>query len=125
MPTARPVLLDCDPGHDDAVAILLAAAGATRSTCAPITTVGGNAELQKVTLNARRVLTLAGMTDVPIAAGAAGPRRGDLMTALDVHGESGPRRRRLPEPAMAARHARRARAHGRPGPATVPSPPGR
>ena len=65
-----------------------------------VTTVGGNAELEKVTLNARRVLTLAGVTDVPVAAGAAGPRRGDLMTALDVHGESGLDGAELPEPAM-------------------------
>ena len=66
-----------------------------------MTTVGGNAELEKVTLNARRVLTLAGVTDVPVAAGAAGPRRGDLITALDVHGQSGLDGAELPEPAMA------------------------
>ena len=100
MPTARPVLLDCDPGHDDAVAILLAAGRRDAIDLRAVTTVGGNAELQKVTLNARRVLTLAGVTDVPIAAGAAGPRRGDLMTALDVHGESGLDGADLPEPAM-------------------------
>src|SRR4051794_23134527 len=58
MPT--PVLLDCDPGHDDAIAILLAAAAARRDAVdlRAVTTVGGNAELEKVTLNARRVLTL-------------------------------------------------------------------
>ena len=53
-----------------------------------------------MTLNARRVLTLAGVTDVPVAAGAAGPRRGDLITALDVHGQSGLDGAELPEPAM-------------------------
>jgi inosine-uridine nucleoside N-ribohydrolase len=89
MPTPRPILLDCDPGHDDAVAILLAAGRPDAVEMRAVTTVGGNAELDKVTLNARRVLTLAGVTDVPVAAGAAGPRRGDLMTALDVHGKSG------------------------------------
>jgi pyrimidine-specific ribonucleoside hydrolase len=46
------------------------------------------------------VLTLAAVTDVPVAAGAAGPRRGDLMTALDVHGKSGLDGAELPEPAM-------------------------
>jgi pyrimidine-specific ribonucleoside hydrolase len=101
MPSPLPVLLDCDPGHDDAVAILLAAARPDAIDLRAVTTVGGNAELQKVTLNARRVLTLAGVTDVPVAAGAAGPRRGDLMTALDVHGESGLDGAELPEPAMA------------------------
>ena len=117
MPTARPVLLDCDPGHDDAVAILLAAGRPDAIDLRAVTTVGGNAELEKVTLNARRVLTLAGVTDVPIAAGAAGPRRGDLMTALDVHGESGLDGAELPEPAMALdpRGARRADGRPRPG----------
>ena len=100
MPTPRPVLLDCDPGHDDAVAILLAAGRPDAIELRSVTTVGGNAELEKVTLNARKVLTLAGVTDVPVAAGAAGPRRGDLMTALDVHGKSGLDGAELPDPAM-------------------------
>jgi purine nucleosidase/pyrimidine-specific ribonucleoside hydrolase len=101
MPTPPPVLLDCDPGHDDAVAILLAAGRQDAIDLRAVTTVGGNAELDKVTLNARRVLTLAGVTDVPVAAGAAGPRRGDLITALDVHGQSGLDGADLPEPAVA------------------------
>jgi inosine-uridine nucleoside N-ribohydrolase len=100
MPGAPPILLDCDPGHDDAVAILLAAGRRDAVDLRAVTTVGGNAELAKVTLNARRVLTLAGVTDVPVAAGAAGPRRGDLITALEVHGESGLDGAELPEPAM-------------------------
>jgi pyrimidine-specific ribonucleoside hydrolase len=100
MPTPLPVLLDCDPGHDDAVAILLAAGRPDAIELRAVTTVGGNAELEKVTLNARRVLTLAGVTDVLVAAGAAGPRRGDLMTALDVHGQSGLDGAELPEPAF-------------------------
>jgi inosine-uridine nucleoside N-ribohydrolase len=98
MPT--PVLLDCDPGHDDAIAILLAAGRRDVIDLRAVTTVGGNAELEKVTLNARRVLTLAGVDDVPVAAGAAGPRRGDLVTALEVHGQSGLDGAELPEPAM-------------------------
>jgi inosine-uridine nucleoside N-ribohydrolase len=101
MSAPRPILLDCDPGHDDAVAILLAAGRPDAVDLRAVTTVAGNAELQKVTLNARRVLTLAGATDVPVAAGAAGPRRGDLITALEVHGESGLDGAELPEPAMA------------------------
>jgi purine nucleosidase/pyrimidine-specific ribonucleoside hydrolase len=98
---ARPVLLDCDPGHDDAVAILLAAGRPDAIDLRAVTTVAGNAELEKVTLNARRVMTLAGLTDVPVAAGAAGPRRGELITALEVHGQSGLDGAELPEPAVA------------------------
>lgn len=101
MSAARPLLLDCDPGHDDAVAILLAAGRPDAVDLRAVTTVGGNAELEKVTLNARRVLTLAGVTGVPVAAGAAGPRRGELITALEVHGQSGLDGAELPEPAMA------------------------
>jgi purine nucleosidase len=86
---STPVLLDCDPGHDDAIAILLAAGRRDAVELRAITTVAGNAELEKVTLNARRVMTVAGLIDVPVAAGAARPRRGELVTALDVHGQSG------------------------------------
>jgi inosine-uridine nucleoside N-ribohydrolase len=95
-----PLLLDCDPGHDDAIAILVAA-GRADAELRAITTVAGNAELDKVTLNARRVATLAGLEGVPIAAGAAGPRRGELVTALEVHGTSGLDGAELPEPAVA------------------------
>ncbi|HEX5900397.1 MAG TPA: nucleoside hydrolase [Solirubrobacteraceae bacterium] len=119
MPTSLPVLLDCDPGHDDAVAILLAAGRPDAIDLRAVTTVGGNAELQKVTLNARRVLTLAGATGVPIAAGAAGPRRGDLITALDVHGQSGLDGAELPEPAMALDPRRADELMAAHGPATV------
>jgi inosine-uridine nucleoside N-ribohydrolase len=100
MPTLRPVLLDCDPGHDDAIAILLAAGRPEAVDLRAVTTVAGNAELEKVTLNARRVMTLAGLHDVPVAAGAAGPRNGELMTALDVHGETGLDGAQLPEPVV-------------------------
>jgi inosine-uridine nucleoside N-ribohydrolase len=95
-----PIVLDCDPGHDDAIAILLAAGRREAVDLRAVTTVAGNAELEKVTVNARRVMTLAGLTDVPVAAGAAGPRRGDLVTALDVHGVSGLDGAVLPEPAV-------------------------
>jgi len=98
MPT--PVLLDCDPGHDDAIAILLACGRRDAVDLRAVTTVGGNAELEKVTVNARRVLTLAAVDDVPVAAGAAGPRRGELVTALEVHGQTGLDGAELPEPAM-------------------------
>jgi inosine-uridine nucleoside N-ribohydrolase len=94
------LVLDCDPGHDDALAILVAA-GHPEADLRAITTVAGNAQLAKTTLNARRVATLAGLDGVPIAAGAAGPRRGELVTALDVHGSSGLDGAALPEPTVA------------------------
>jgi pyrimidine-specific ribonucleoside hydrolase len=84
---AVPILLDCDPGHDDAVAILLAA-GSDAIDVRAITSVAGNCPLDLATRNARRVAALARL-DVPIAAGAAGPRVGELVTAPDIHGESG------------------------------------
>jgi purine nucleosidase len=87
-PLPRPVILDCDPGHDDAMAILLAA-GSPAIDLRAITTVAGNQTLAKTTLNAQRVCTVAGIDDVPIAAGCDRPLRGSLITAGDVHGESG------------------------------------
>jgi inosine-uridine nucleoside N-ribohydrolase len=83
-----PILLDCDPGHDDAVAILLAA-GNDAIDLRAITTVAGNCSLDLATINARRVAALAGLDGVPIAAGAAGPRAGELITAPDIHGRTG------------------------------------
>jgi purine nucleosidase len=85
MPT--PVVLDCDPGHDDAIAILLAA-GAPEIDLRAITTVAANQTLDKVTLNARRICSAAGIS-VPIARGCARPLVRPLYVAEDIHGESG------------------------------------
>lgn len=84
----RRVVLDCDPGHDDAMAILLAAASPAIELEA-ITTVAGNQTLEKVTLNARRVCSVAGIRDVPIAAGSDRPLRREPIVAGDIHGSSG------------------------------------
>jgi purine nucleosidase len=92
-----PVILDCDPGHDDMVAILLAAAH-PRIDLLAVTTVAGNGTLERTTHNARAVCTMAGIRDVPIAAGAAGPLVGSLRTAEHVHGESGLAGADLPDP---------------------------
>jgi purine nucleosidase/pyrimidine-specific ribonucleoside hydrolase len=115
-----PILLDCDPGHDDAVAILLALASPGLDLLG-ITTVGGNAALERVTDNTLRILALAGRPDIPVAAGAAHPLRGPLRTAPHVHGESGLEGPALPEPVSAAIDedavsfmARVLGAHGRP-----------
>jgi purine nucleosidase len=85
---AVPTMLDCDPGHDDMVAIILAAAH-PRIDLLAITTVAGNGTLERTTHNARAVCSLAGIRDVPIAAGSPGPLVGTLRTAAHVHGESG------------------------------------
>ncbi len=87
-PSRRRVVLDCDPGHDDAMAILLAAASPGIELEA-ITTVAGNQTLEKVTLNARRVCSVAGIDDVPIAAGCDAPLRRGRIVAEDIHGASG------------------------------------
>lgn len=82
------VVLDCDPGHDDALAILLAAASPAVRLEA-ITTVAGNQSLEKVTLNARRVCGVAGIRSVPIVAGCDRPLERALTVAAQIHGESG------------------------------------
>lgn len=81
-------MIDCDPGHDDAVALLLAA-GDPRVELLGITTVAGNQTLDNTTRNARVVATVAGLTDVPIVAGSARPLVRELRTAPEIHGESG------------------------------------
>ncbi|MGW7452969.1 nucleoside hydrolase [Streptomyces sp. NPDC054787] len=101
-----PIIIDCDPGHDDALAIMLAAGDPAVDLLA-ITTVAGNQTLEKTTLNARRVCTVAGITDVPIAAGCARPLVQALAVADDVHGVSGLDGPMFPEPTVdvAAEHA--------------------
>ena len=81
------VVLDCDPGHDDAIAIILAA-GSPAVDLLAVTTCAGNQTLPKVTRNALAVCDVAGI-DVPVAAGAAGPLAGGRLRVSDVHGRSG------------------------------------
>ncbi len=83
-----PILIDCDPGHDDAIAILLALASPEVEVLG-ITTVAGNTTLPKTTANAIRVLELAGRADIPVAAGADRPLVRELSVAESVHGVSG------------------------------------
>jgi inosine-uridine nucleoside N-ribohydrolase len=82
------ILIDCDPGHDDAIAILLALAS-PEVELAGVATVSGNQTLEKTTANAIRVLELAGRGDVPVAAGADRPLVRERFVAAYVHGESG------------------------------------
>jgi len=86
--TNTPTILDCDPGHDDAIALLLALASPEIDLLG-VTTTYGNQTLEKTTANALRVLELVGRTDVPVAAGAARPLNRELVVAAHVHGESG------------------------------------
>ena len=86
MPT--PIVLDCDPGHDDAIALLLALASPEVELLG-VTTTYGNQTLEKTTANALRVLELVGRSDVPVATGADRPLVRELAVAAHVHGESG------------------------------------
>jgi inosine-uridine nucleoside N-ribohydrolase len=83
-----PVVIDCDPGHDDAIAILLALAS-PELELRGVTTVAGNQTLDKTTRNALVTLEIGGRPDIPVAAGADSPLRRELRTAAHVHGESG------------------------------------
>jgi purine nucleosidase/pyrimidine-specific ribonucleoside hydrolase len=91
-----PVILDCDPGHDDAVAILLALASPSIDLLG-ITTTFGNCSVEDATRNALRVLALAGHK-IPVAVGAATPMAGSAALGNYVHGVSGLDGPDLPEP---------------------------
>jgi inosine-uridine nucleoside N-ribohydrolase len=94
--SSRPaVVIDCDPGHDDALAILLAA---RHLDVRAVTAVHGNAPLDRTHANARRVLELAGRTDIPVAAGCDRPLVREAHFAPDVHGKTGLDGPDLPEP---------------------------
>jgi len=85
--TPTPILLDCDPGHDDAIALLLALASPEVELLG-VTTVSGNQTLEKTTANALRILEFVGR-NVPVAAGADRPLVRERYVAAYVHGESG------------------------------------
>ncbi len=114
------IVLDCDPGHDDAIALLLALAS-PEVTLLGVTTVAGNQTLEKTTTNAIRVLDHLGRGDIPVAAGACRPLVRELRVAVEVHGESGLDGPELPPPSRppASAHAidwiaATVRAHPRP-----------
>jgi purine nucleosidase len=85
----RAIIIDCDPGVDDAVALLLAFASPDRLDLRAITTVAGNVTIDLATRNALRVREVAGRPDVPVHSGAAAPLRRPLATAEHVHGAGG------------------------------------
>lgn len=101
-----PVIVDCDPGHDDVFALWFAAGHPALELLA-VTTVGGNVPIEHTSRNARVALTVAGVDGVPVAAGASGPLSRALATAEWIHGENGLGGPELPAPAVPldARHS--------------------
>jgi inosine-uridine nucleoside N-ribohydrolase len=97
-----PLIVDGDPGLDDALAIGLAVARPELDLLA-VTTVGGNADVRHCTENALRLLQAYGRPDIPVAEGAAGPLSGEVVRATAIHGESGIGRTVLPPPTAGAR----------------------
>jgi pyrimidine-specific ribonucleoside hydrolase len=95
----RKVILDCDPGHDDAMALLMAIASDKIDLLA-VTTSAGNQKPQKTFANARKLLALAKKENIPVAKGASKPLRRELIIAEDIHGESGLDGAELPEPSV-------------------------
>src|ERR1700730_6154314 len=93
------IIIDCDPGHDDAMAIVLAH-GSPEIELAAITTVAGNHPLELTTLNARRICSLCRI-EVPIAAGCSAPLIRPLVTAPEIHGETGLEGHLWPDPTAA------------------------
>src|SRR3954452_10860855 len=105
-PGPKKIILDCDPGHDDAIALLLAHGNPDVELVA-VTTVVGNHTLANVTRNALAVATVAGITGVPFAAGCPRPLIREVTISTEIHGETGLDGPDLPEPAVAldSRHA--------------------
>lgn len=93
-----PVILDGDPGHDDAIAWMLAKASPMLDIRA-CTSVCGNQTIEKTTYNAQRIMTLIGLS-APLAMGRVRPIVGDPMVAANIHGQSGLDGPALPEPAF-------------------------
>jgi purine nucleosidase len=98
---ALKLILDCDPGLDDALALLLAHGDPDLELVA-VTTVGGNVSLDNTTRNALQLREYLGFTEVPVAPGAAGPLSGPLRNAEDVHGASGLGNVILPDATLSA-----------------------
>ena len=95
-----PVIMDCDPGHDDAIAIILACAS-DRLDVRAVTTTAGNQTIQKTTNNALRILSFIDRK-IPVAMGAEKPLRRKLETAPEVHGDTGLDGPEIPEPSYEA-----------------------
>ncbi len=96
----RKIIIDTDPGQDDAVAILLALASPDELEVLGITAVAGNVGLKQNAINALKVVELSGRKDIPVHAGCSRPLQRHLVTAEHVHGKTGLDGPDLPEPAI-------------------------
>lgn len=105
--TRRRIIIDTDPGQDDAIAILMALASPEELDVMALTVVAGNVPLELTQLNARKICELAGRCDLPVYAGCDRPLDRKLVTAEHVHGRTGLDGPDLPEPraALAPGHA--------------------
>lgn len=95
----KKVIIDCDPGHDDAIALILAAK-ADEIQILGVTTVSGNSELYNTTRNARRILDYTGFTDIDVYPGCDRPmlREAFRLTGAIIHGEDGLGGPKIPAP---------------------------
>ena len=94
----RPIIIDTDPGQDDAVALLMAMSARDRLKVIGITTCAGNVPLELTTANALRIVELAERADIPVRAGCPRPIMRPLVTAPEIHGETGLAGTDLPAP---------------------------
>lgn len=101
---ARDIIIDCDPGQDDAVALLLALANPDALNLLGVTTVAGNVPITLAYPNARKIVELSGRTDVPVFRGCHRPLVGHLITAEEVHGATGIDGTDLPDPTLPEQH---------------------
>ena len=85
----RPIIIDCDPGQDDAINLLLAMSSPDELEILGITTVAGNVPLALTERNARQICAIAGRTDMKVFAGCERPMQRELLTAEHVHGKTG------------------------------------
>lgn len=84
----KKIILDCDPGHDDAIAIILASSKVSDLKIEAITTVAGNIEVEKNTLNTLKICDIIGLEHVPVAQGADRPLVREREIAAEIHGET-------------------------------------
>jgi len=98
--TPRPIIIDTDPGQDDAVALLVALASPEDLEVVAITAVAGNVPLVLTSRNARKIVELAGRADIPVHNGCSRPMVNTLVTAEYVHGPTGLDGADLPEPTL-------------------------
>jgi purine nucleosidase len=96
----RPIIIDCDPGQDDALAILLALASPEELEVLAVTAVAGNVPLALTEKNARKIVALAGRSDIPVHAGCERALQRGPISATQVHGQTGLDGTELPEPGV-------------------------